>query len=198
VSDVQIVPSPPNSYGEVAQLVEQRNAKRDFCKIQEGKIMKQMWEILVPTMSNEGKPFSVKFHRVWDNKVKAISGGLTILTPTKGKWVSPCGKEFIEKMIPVRIICNKEEIHEIIDFTMKYYNQEAILAYKISEEVILKHKNQAQSKEEKCSICSSKDIKFTIKNSTKVYCESCVNLIEGDGLSSYDHGFILIEKETNG
>ena len=99
-----------------------------------------MWEILVPTVSNEGKPFRTRYHRVWDERVKEVSGGLTILTPTKGKWVSPCGKEFHERMIPVRIICTREEIEMIINFTMFYYDQEAILAYKISDEVILKHR----------------------------------------------------------
>ena len=107
-----------------------------------------MWEILVPTISNDGIPFKTKYHRIWDEKVKAISGGLTILTPTKGKWVSPCGTEFHERMIPVRIICSREEIEQIIDITMKFYNQEAILAYKISDEVILKHREKT-----KCDEC---------------------------------------------
>ena len=48
---------------------------------------KELWEILVPTMSNAGKPFRTRFHRVWDAKVEKISGGLTIHMPTKGKWV---------------------------------------------------------------------------------------------------------------
>ena len=101
---------------------------------------RDMWEILVPTISNEGKPFKTRYHKVWDEKVQAISGGLTILTPTKGKWVSPCGNEFHERMIPVRIIATRDEIEKIIDITMNFYNQLAILAYKISNDVILKHK----------------------------------------------------------
>ena len=99
-----------------------------------------MWEILVPTINNDGKPFKTKYHRVWDDKVQEISGGLTILTPTKGKRVSPCGTEFHERMIPVRIIANRDQIEKIVDMTMDYYSQLAILAYKISDEVILKHK----------------------------------------------------------
>lgn len=101
---------------------------------------RDMWEILVPTIRNDGTPFKVKYHRIWDDKVNEISGGLTILTPTKGKWVAPCGTEFVERMIPVRIIATREEIEKIIDMTMEYYDQLAILAYKISTEVILKHK----------------------------------------------------------
>ena len=104
--------------------------------------MRDMWEILVPTVSNEGKPFKTKYHKVWDAKVQEISGGLTILNPTKGKWVSPCGEFFHERMIPVRIIATRDEIEEIIDITMEYYSQLAILAYKVSSEVILKHKGE--------------------------------------------------------
>jgi hypothetical protein len=45
-------------------------------------------------------------------------------------------------MIPCRIICTKEQINKIVDFTLVHYDQEAILAYKISSVVILKHKKQ--------------------------------------------------------
>lgn len=104
-------------------------------------LAKEMWEIMVPTTSNEGKPFRTRYHKVWDSKVRNIAGGLTILTPAKGQWLNLNGKLFKERMIPVRIVCSREEIESIIDITMKYYNQEAILAYKVSEEVIIKHKN---------------------------------------------------------
>lgn len=51
--------------------------------------MKGMWEILVPTKSNEGKPFRTRYHRVWDAKVREISGGLTILPVVKGQCTLP-------------------------------------------------------------------------------------------------------------
>lgn len=95
---------------------------------------------MVPTTSNEGKPFRTRFHRVWDSKVREIAGGLTILTPAKGQWLNLSGKLFKERMIPVRIVCSKKQIDLIIDITMNYYNQEAVLVYKVSEEVIIKHK----------------------------------------------------------
>lgn len=101
---------------------------------------KGMWEILVPTKSNEGKPYRTRFHKVWDAKVRAIANGLTILTPAKGQWLSNDGDLYSERMIPVRIICTREEIEKIIDITMVYYDQLAVLAYKISDECILKHK----------------------------------------------------------
>lgn len=98
---------------------------------------KEMWEILVPTIRNDGRPIKTRFHKVWDEKVYAISGGLTILTPAKGRWISPDGKLFAERMIPVRIVATRPQIDEIVKMTLKYYEQLAVLAYKISDEVLL-------------------------------------------------------------
>lgn len=103
--------------------------------------MKKVWEIMVPTSNNNGKPFRTRYHRIWDKKVRDITGGLTIFKPVIGNWVSPDKILYVERMIPVRIIATNEEIDEIIKFTMKYYEQEAILAYVISIEVKLVHKN---------------------------------------------------------
>ena len=50
--------------------------------------MKGMWEILVPTKSNAGKPYRTRYHRVWDAKVREISGGLTVMPVVKGQWLS--------------------------------------------------------------------------------------------------------------
>jgi hypothetical protein len=99
-----------------------------------------LWEILVPTEKGEGKFYTTRYHRVWDEKVRAITGGLTIMTPAKGQWVSPRGKIFIERMIPVRIVGTREQIDQIIDMTLEYYNQEAVLCYKLSDEVILRER----------------------------------------------------------
>lgn len=104
-----------------------------------------MWEVLVPTIRNDGRPIKTRFHRVWDSKVRAITGGLTILPVNKGQWVSPTGQLFLERMIPVRIACTRDQIFAIIDMTIVYYEQEAVLAYLISEEVILKHARKKKS-----------------------------------------------------
>lgn len=104
--------------------------------------MTDMWEILVPTVRNDGKPFRTRFHRVWDKKVREITAGLTIQPPAKGEWVSPQGKLFQERMIPVRIMASRKQIEEIVEMTIKYYDQEAVLAYKLSNEVILRHKGR--------------------------------------------------------
>jgi len=100
-----------------------------------------LWEILVPTIhSSNGKPIRTRFHKVWDKKVREISGGLTIMQPARGQWVAPDGKLFMERMIPVRVLASCHQISEIVKFTIDYYNQIAVLAYKISDEVILKYR----------------------------------------------------------
>lgn len=90
--------------------------------------MKKMWEILVPTQMNDGKPIRTRYHRVWDSKVREITGGLTVMPPNiKGEWMLPTGQVFSERMIPVRIYCGEDEILSIAKFTKQYYKQEAIL-----------------------------------------------------------------------
>jgi hypothetical protein len=102
--------------------------------------MRKLWEILVPTVRPDGRPIRTRYHRVWDEKVRAISGGLTIFTPAKGQWVSPDGTLFAERMIPVRIIATNDEINQIIKMTLDYYDQQAVLCYAISSEVMLTYR----------------------------------------------------------
>lgn len=106
------------------------------------KVMKeQMWEILVPA-SNDEQEFSYEHHKDWDAYVRSITGGVTIMKTAKGEWLSPAGKLYKDRMIPCRIICNQEQISNIIDFTIEHYQQEAVLAYKISNDVILRYKTK--------------------------------------------------------
>lgn len=102
--------------------------------------MKDLWEILVPTIRNNGNPYRLRYHKVWDKKVREISGGLTVMNPVKGQWISSDDELFVERMIPVRIIATKEEIDKIVDMTMLYYDQLAILAYKVGTDVILRER----------------------------------------------------------
>lgn len=98
-----------------------------------------LYEILVPTTSNEGKPYRTRYHKVWDGKVRDITGGLTIIPPVKGQWIAPNGELFAERMIPVRIACTEEQIEQIADMTAKYYNQKAVMYYLLSNQVYIKH-----------------------------------------------------------
>ena len=107
---------------------------------------KGMWEILVPTERRKepGKFYTTRYHRVWDGKVRAITGGLTVMAPARGQWVNPTtGELFQERMIPVRIMATRTEIEQVVDLTLEYYDQIAVICYKISDEVILKYKDRS-------------------------------------------------------
>lgn len=97
-----------------------------------------MYEILVPTVRDSERYYTRKYHRLWDTKVREISGGLTILKPVKGEWVSPEGSLFSERMIPVRISCTEDEMNKIADLTAKHYSQKCILFYRISDCVVFR------------------------------------------------------------
>ncbi len=101
--------------------------------------MKVMWEILVPA-SNRKDKFSYDHHKAWDAFVNQFSNGMTVLRGAKGEWQAPDGTICNDRMIPIRIICTEEEIRKIIRFTIEHYNQEAVLAYQLSDNIILEHK----------------------------------------------------------
>jgi hypothetical protein len=98
-----------------------------------------LWEILVPTVTRKGeKPIRTRFHRVWDRKVREISGGLTIMTPAKGQWISADGVLFVERMIPVRFLATKEQMNKIVDMTIIYYDQLAVLCYAVGFNIVMR------------------------------------------------------------
>ena len=117
-----------------------------------------MWEIFVPTEKQVKSPEPIvcrggdyhiaieawekaNTYRVWEAKVRETTGGLSIFPPIKGQWVSQDGELFAERMIPVRIVATREEIEKIIEFTLEYYDQLAVLCYRVSDEVIIKHRS---------------------------------------------------------
>lgn len=92
-----------------------------------------MYEILVPC------GFTLSHHKAWDEYVRNISGGLTILKTARGQWLDNNKKLHAEYVIPVRVACTREQIEQIIDFTLTHYKQKAVMAYKISDEVIIRY-----------------------------------------------------------
>ncbi len=102
--------------------------------------MSELWEILVPRALNGGEEIPVSYHQAWDKRVREIAGGLTILKSARGIWESPTGEIFQEAMIPVRIACSEVQIRQIANLTMDYYDQEAVMAYRVSDLVIIQHK----------------------------------------------------------
>lgn len=102
----------------------------------------ELWEILVPQAFNDGHHIPVSHHQVWDEWVRTVAGGLTILKPTKGIWTSPVGEIFREGMIPVRIVCTEAQIQTIIDFTNEHYDQLAVMACRLSDYVLIKERKK--------------------------------------------------------
>jgi hypothetical protein len=104
-----------------------------------------MWEILVPTIRRaDDRPIRKRFHKVWDEKVRAISGGLTVMTPSKGQWVCPKGDLYEERMIPVRFLATEDQMNEIVDMTAVYYDQLAVLCYAIANKVTMRSLDDAR------------------------------------------------------
>ena len=94
----------------------------------------ELWEILVPTTYNDGKPVRVRHHRVWDANVRAITGGLTIMKPAKGQWICPEGQLYSERMIPVRFaVASQEQVRKIMQLTCFHYDQLAVMATRVSD-----------------------------------------------------------------
>ena len=81
--------------------------------------MKKLYQILVPTVRNNGKPIRTRFHRVWDSKVREVTGGLSIIAPIKGQWICGNGDLYSERMIPVNIACTEEQMKKIVEITAK-------------------------------------------------------------------------------
>jgi hypothetical protein len=103
-----------------------------------GECVRSLWEILVPCVRNDGRPIRARYHRVWDKTVRAISGGLTIMPPSRGQWLSPDGELFNERMIPVRFVATEEEADKIAAMTVGYYEQQSVMYYKVSSDVRFK------------------------------------------------------------
>jgi hypothetical protein len=81
-------------------------------------------------------------HREWDNRVRRITGGLTIHTPARGQWVGNGGQLFSERMIPVRIACGPDEIERIVEITAEFYDQHAVMVYCVSDDVRIYHREK--------------------------------------------------------
>ncbi len=94
----------------------------------------KLYEILVPTMYGDTiKPIRTKHHKNWDAKVQKLTGGLTIFTPGKGVWEHE-GETFLERVIPVRIMCADDIMAQIVQITIDHYRQKAVMYYVLSDE----------------------------------------------------------------
>jgi len=100
-----------------------------------------MWEIFVPTSDRNGALIPTAYHQRWDEQVSKIVGGVTLTNAVKGRWVSNTSDAIVkEKIIPVRVAATEKQIDEILDITVEFYNQEAVLCYLVSDRVILRRR----------------------------------------------------------
>jgi hypothetical protein len=90
----------------------------------------QLYEILVPVATNDGLKILISAHQSWDAEVVSIAGGLSILKTIKGNW-----KGNREGMIPVRVAATPSQMVTIAKFTLNFYKQDAVMYYKVSDEV---------------------------------------------------------------
>jgi hypothetical protein len=96
--------------------------------------MKKLYEFLVPTIYGDTmKPIRTRHHKRWDEFVRKLSGGLTLMTPAKGQWVFE-NNLFEERVIPVRILCTDSDMKKIVEFSLKHYRQKAVMYYVLSTE----------------------------------------------------------------
>jgi hypothetical protein len=100
--------------------------------------MNMLWEILVPTHTNEGEEIEEGFHHVWDEHVRLLAGGLTLLKPNQGQWVNDEGDPVHEPMLPARIACDSETIDQIASYTASHYQQKTVMYYLLSNDVRFK------------------------------------------------------------
>jgi len=102
--------------------------------------MKKLHEILVPTIYGDTvKPIRTRHHKQWDKRVMKISGGITIMSPSKGKWIYK-SDEYPEKVIPVRIMCTDDDMKKIVVITMEHYRQKAVMYCVLSNQVYIIYK----------------------------------------------------------
>lgn len=110
---------------------------------------KDLWEILVPhslekfcfgiTEDRENKygyyKVRMSHHKLWDSRAMKYSEGCTILRSGKGTWKDDLGDYITERMIPVRLLITRSDIFELAEFTKEHYKQDAVMFYRVSEEV---------------------------------------------------------------
>jgi hypothetical protein len=97
----------------------------------------KLFEILVPTkFEDTGGPVKLCHHKEWDKVILRISGGMTILRASIGRWVDN-QHLYEDRVIPVRIACTSKQMEEIAAFTKRHYRQIAVMYYKLSDDVYI-------------------------------------------------------------
>jgi hypothetical protein len=95
----------------------------------------QLWQILIPTMDNEGHVFLSKDYDDFANKIIKELGisGLTILPRGTGYWVGSGKQVQQEPMIPILIGCMEHEIQIATKLVAEQFKQNAVAYWKVSD-----------------------------------------------------------------
>ncbi len=91
-----------------------------------------LYEILLPAAAPPAR------HRAWEKHVASLAGGVS-LPPgqIRGRWKGKGDSLTRERQIPVRVACLRSELSRILRFTARHYRQEEVMAYRISDQVVV-------------------------------------------------------------
>lgn len=95
----------------------------------------QLWQILIPTMDNEGTPFTPKDYDDFANLVIKEVGvtGLTMLPRGTGYWVGSNKQVQHELTIPILIGCVEHEVQIATRLVAEQFKQKAVTYWKVSD-----------------------------------------------------------------
>jgi len=101
---------------------------------------KCLWEIFIPKNNNRETIYEVSHHREWNKKVTTETDVILLSSdPHKKKSCPTIGESFFsEEMILLRVCCTPEEFDKILDITVQHYDRPEIIAFKLSENMIVK------------------------------------------------------------
>ena len=101
----------------------------------------KLYEILIPLYTNKGIAFEKEVVEDFFLKVSDLLGGITILGEAAivvGAWRGKDGTLFTDSSIPIRVAVSvPQELREVLALARTTFDQEAIFAFKISDEVII-------------------------------------------------------------
>lgn len=95
-----------------------------------------LWEILIPVSHKDGTPVTEKDHRIWWSSLEAI-GAHQFLVPAAMPWFVNEPHLVGVRMIPFRVACTREQITKVANLTATYFGQDAVLLYRVSDDVTL-------------------------------------------------------------
>ena len=101
------------------------------------KRISELWEVLVPVNDRDGNEIPVEHHHAWDELVRGLAGGLTLMRTVQGQWEAADGEVIAERVIPVRVACDEPTARQIMEFTIGHYDQQAVMGYRVSELAII-------------------------------------------------------------